>query len=118
MFEIKIVQGDTSPVFKFQRKDATDSVIKTQPQKMWVTFKTDSKNEKALFQKTLDNGISFDNNDGYYRFQILPADTERLCYGKYGFDIAILNENGEKVTLLNNGVLSVLEHYTQKHNEV
>ena len=118
MFEIKIVQGDTSPVFKFQRKDTNDGVIKTRPQKMWVTFKVDSKKEKALFQKTLENGIEYSDADNYYRFRLTKEDTEGLCYGKYGFDIAVLNESGEKVTILNDGVLLVLEHYTKKCNEV
>lgn len=118
MHKICLVQGDTSPVFKFQRKDAENNVIKTLPSKMWITFKIDSQRKKALFQKTLDNGIEYSETDNYYRFQILPDDTAELCYGKYGFDIAILNENGEKRTLLNKGVLTILEHYTKQHNEV
>ena len=114
--KIEIVQGDTSPIYKFQRKYNDGSVITTQPKKMWITFKRSSSCEDCLFQKTLENGITF--SDGYYKFQLMSDDTCQLKYGTYGFDIAILNENGEKKTLLNNGELEIIKHYTNKKNEV
>lgn len=117
MKEIELVQGDTSPVYKFQRKDA-GGVIETKPKKMWITFKRNTSCKDCLFQKTLDNGINFSTEDFYYSFKIQPEDTEKLCYGQYGFDIKILNEAGEKKTLLNNGVLHIVNHYTHKENEV
>ena len=85
---------------------------------MWLTVKNDHKNDKALFQKSLDAGITYDESDYFYRFSIQPNDTANLCYGTYGFDIAILDENGNKITLLNDGVLEILPHYTKKCNEV
>ena len=85
---------------------------------MWITFKENSFDEKLLFQKTLEKGINYSEDDKYYRFQLLPEDTYNLDYKKYGFDIAIINEKGEKKTLLNKGVLEILEHYTKKNNEV
>lgn len=118
MYEIELIHGDTSPVFKFQRKNNTGEVITTLPQKMWITFKKDSKSEKALIQKTLADGITYSDVDNYYRFRLLPEDTVDLCYGTYGFDVAIINESGEKLTLLNNGVLKLVDHYTTKNNEV
>lgn len=116
--EIILVQGDTSKIYKFQRKYKDGNVISTKPQKMWITFKENSFDEKLLFQKTLEKGINYSEEDNYYRFQLLPEDTHNLDYKKYGFDIAIINEKGEKKTLLNNGVLEILEHYTKKVNEV
>ncbi len=118
MNEIELVQGDTSSVFKFQRKDADGNVITTLPKKMWITFKLHPSSEKTLFQKTLDNGIEYSEEDNYYRFQIKSEDTLNAPYGVYGFDIAILNEAGDKKTLFNNGVLKIVEHYTHKENEV
>lgn len=118
MHTIEIIQGDTSPIYKFQRKDVNDNVIKTLPQKMWATFKTDHKTDKALFQKCLNDGIEYSVDDYFYRFSIKPEDTANLCYGTYGFDIAIIDENGNKITLLNDGVLKILPHYTKKCNEV
>lgn len=116
MNEIEIVQGDTSPIYKFQRKYDDGTVITTQPKKMWITFKRSPNIEESLFQKTLEDGITFEG--GYYKFKLLPEDTNNLNYGEYGFDIAILNENSEKKTLLNNAILVVVEHYTHKKNEV
>ena len=39
---------------------------------------------------------------------------------RYSFrpDIAIINEDGEKKTLFNDGELEVVKHYTKKCNEV
>jgi len=120
--EIEIVQGDTSKVYKFQRKlkdaEGKKTVIKTLPKKMWITFKNSCFCDDALFQKTLENGITYNETDNYYRFQLLPEDTCKLKYGTYGFDIAIINEAGEKKTLLKNGQLNIVEHYTHKCNEV
>ena len=118
MYTIEIIQGDTSPTFKFQRKTSDGEVITTLPQKMWITFKKDTKNDKALIQKTLDNGIEYNSEDNFYRFRLEHEDTANLCYGNYGFDVAIINENGDRITLLNNGVLSVVDHYTKQSNEV
>lgn len=115
---IEVIQGDTSPVYKFQRKNADGEVITSIPQKMWITFKENTYTNKALFQKTLENGISYSEEDNYYRFNIESKDTENIPYGKYGFDIAIINEVGEKKTLLADGVLEIQEHYTNKNNEV
>ena len=114
--KIEIVQGDTSPIYKFQRKYEDGSVITTLPQKMWITFKRSCSCDGALFQKTLEDGIIFEDN--YYKFQLLPNDTCHQPYGSYGFDIAIINEKGEKKTLLNNGELEIVKHYTKKCNEV
>ena len=115
--EIELIQGDTSPVYKFQRTNQ-DGVIKSKAKKMWITFKGEYSCKDALFQKTLENGIEYNESDNYYRFKILSKDTCDLPYGKYGFDIAIINENDEKKTLLSNGVLNIVEHYTHKCNEV
>ena len=114
--KIELVQGDTSPVFKFQRKYPDGTSITTLPKKMWITFKRSCSCDECLFQKTLEDGITFE--DGYYKFQLLSNDTCHLAYGTYCFDVAILNESGEKKTLLNNGELEIVKHYTHKKNEV
>jgi hypothetical protein len=119
MVVIELVQGDVSKVFKFQRKLEDGEVITTIPQKMWITFKRSCSCESCLFQKKLeDETIKYSSEDNYYRFQILSEDTCDLSYGKYGFDIAIIDEAGNKRTLLNDGVLEIVKHYTKKCNEV
>lgn len=115
---IELVQGDASCIYKFQRKDIDGKIITSLPQKMWITFKDDFENITPNFQKSLFSGISFDPQDNYYRFKIDAKDTENLALGTYGFDIAIINENGDKKTLLNDGKLKIVHHYTKKANEV
>ena len=114
--KIELVQGDTSPIYKFQRKNEDGTIITTLPKKMWITFKRSCSCDDCLFQKTLDDGITFDGE--YYKFKIMPDETHELSYGAYGFDIAIINEAGEKRTLLNDGELEIVKHYTKKCNEV
>lgn len=114
---IELIRGDTSDIYKFQRINA-DGVIETKATKMWITFKRTTECKDALFQKTLENGISFSEEDYYYRFKLASDDTCNLEYGNYGFDIKIINESGETKTLLNHGVLRLVTNYTHKENEV
>ena len=116
--EIKIVQGDTSKIYKFQRKNLDGIVITTLPQRMWITFKETYAEDNCILQKTLEKGILYNEEDNYYRFQLSAEDTCNLNFGTYGFDIAIINEQGEKKTLLCDGQLEILKHYTKKCNEV
>ena len=67
MKKITIIQGDVSPVYKFQRKYNDGNIISTLPKKMWITFKKNSMCDECLFQKTLENGIVFE--DDFYKFQ-------------------------------------------------
>ncbi len=115
---IELVQGDTSKVYRFKRKNKNE-VITTLPQKMWLTFKNSCCSKECVLQKTLENGgITYSEIDNYYRFQLKSEDTCELPYGDYGFDIAIINENGEKKTLKRDCVLKIVDHYTHKCNEV
>lgn len=114
---IELIRGDTSDVYKFQRTNA-EGVITTKAKKMWITFKRTPDCKEALFQKSLDNGISFSEEDSFYRFKIEASETCDLACGSYGFDIAIINEAGERKTLLNNGSLKLVTNYTHKENEV
>jgi hypothetical protein len=117
--KIQVIKGDVSDTYKFKREYDDKTVIKTLPQKMWITFKKGVWCKKCLFQKTLENnGIKYSEEDNYYRFRLESDDTCNLDYDTYYFDIAILNEQGEKKTLLNNGELVILTHYTEKNNEV
>lgn len=118
MEKIELIRGDTSDVYKFQRTDADGNVITTKAEKMWITFKKAPESKTVSFQKTLDNGISFSEEDYCYRFKIASEDTRKLACGNYGFDIAIINEAGEKKTLLNNGILELIGHYTHIEDEV
>lgn len=116
--KIELIQGDASVIYKFQRKNLEGQAIETKCEKMWFTVKKSTIDDEPVIQKTLDDGITFDSNDFFYRFQIDEEDSEKLQIREYGFDIAIINEAGEKKTILNNGILKILDHYTKKENEV
>lgn len=114
---IEITQGDDSPIYKFQRKNLNQEIITTKAQNAYVTIKKNTYTKKYLFQKRLDDEtITFNESDNFYRFQIKSEDTQDLPYGKYKFDIAIKDENGDKKTL-KKGTLEVVEHCTFKENE-
>lgn len=114
---IEIIQGDASPIFKFQRKNLNGEVIKTKAKNAYFTVKDNFYSKELVFQKRLDDKtITFDEKDSFYKFQIQSEDTEKLPYKKLMFDIAIKNERGEKKTL-KKGVLKILEHTTFKENE-
>lgn len=116
--KIELIQGDASVIYKFQRRNIEGQAIETKCEKMWFTVKKSPIDDEPVIQKTLDNGITFNEEDFYYRFQIAGSDTEKLPIREYGFDIAIINEAGEKKTILNNGKLNIVDHYTKKENEV
>ncbi len=116
---IELTRGDTSEVYMFKRTDENDKVITTKAKKVWVTFKTSNECDKALFQKTLENGgVTFSEEDYYYRFRLEAEDTCHLMCGDYVFDIAIINELGEKKTLKKDCVLTLTGNCTHKKNEV
>lgn len=116
--KIELIQGDTSETYKFRRTDGKGEVIKTLPQKMWITFKTSTGLNEAVIQKTLDNGITYSEEDNYYRFMLESKDTSNLPYGEYIFDIAVINEKGHKKTLKKNCILEITDHCTNANNEV
>ena len=116
--KINVVKGDVSDTYRFKRTYDDGTVIKTSPEKMWITFKKGTWCDEALFQKTLEKGIKYSEEDNYYRFRLESEDTCDLDYGTYYFDIAIINELGEKKTLKNDCELEIGKHCTEKNNEV
>lgn len=85
------VKRGTNKTFKFQRKLTDGTVIITVPEEIYFTVKKSCCNEDELFQKTLSAGeIVFNPNDNYYRFEILPEDTEGLIFGDYEYDIKVI----------------------------
>lgn len=119
---IEIIRGDTSPVYKFCLKyksgDQKGEILKEPVKEVYFTVKKDCCDSEAVIQKKLSDGsITFNSEDGYYRFQLLPEDTCSLSYGNYGFDIAIKDNDDNKKTPHNEGVLVIKKHYTHKPNE-
>ena len=96
MKRISFKRGDTY-AFKFQRLDAEDNVIEIVSQNMWFTVKKNYNTTDKILQKTLEDGIVFDENF-YYHVLINSVDTRDLKYGDYVYDIQVEN----------NGVVSTI----------
>lgn len=91
MSEIRFTRGDTY-AFRFQRKNANDEIIKTKAEKMWFSVKKSYTSSDILIQKTLDEGITFNEEDYTYHVLINSIDTRDFKYGDYVFDIQVMNE--------------------------
>ena len=109
---MEMVRGDTFR-FKFKRKTNNGEIIIDLPQKMYITFKYGDEKE-PLFQKTLDNGITFDSE--YYHVVINPEDTNDLPFSKLAYDIEVIN--GDKVKTIYVGELELTKEVTFACNEV
>ena len=116
MFNISIPRGDYRPIkLKVKNKDDTD--IDFEIDEIYITFKQNYHTKDVLFQKRLTNGDITKGEDGYYHFEILPEDTEKLDYDTYYFDIEICNKN-PKIKQTSLGQLEITEETTHIENEV
>ena len=66
---------------------------------------------EIVLTKTLDNGISFDEETGKYVLSFVPEDTINLPPGNYGFDIKIKRSGGQYF-VVNQGYLKIEKSYT------
>ena len=112
---MELIRGDTLKL-KFQRKNKNGEVIKTKPDKLYFTVKSSYYAKDYLFQKSLENGISFREEDYFYRFTINPEDTDKLDYGNYVFDIETITT--DTVKTIAKGTLEIKEEVTFAENEV
>ena len=110
---MRVIRGDNE-TFKFQRKDQDGNIITQKPDKMYLTVKENIYQEKALIQKTLENGIRFENETYYVDF--VPEDTDDLSFGTYVYDIEVINENIKKT--IEKGEFIIDGEVTHKENEV
>lgn len=113
--DIEIIRGDTKTL-KFQRRNKNGEVITEKPDKMFFTVKTGYYSKDYLFQKRLDDGISYNEDDNYYYFTIESSDTNELDYDDYVFDIEVINANTVKT--IAKGTLKVEGEVTFAENEV
>lgn len=70
--------------------------------------------EKTLFKKALNDGISLVKTEGnkmYYRVRIAPQDTKNLEIGRYHYDLEI-RTNGDVYTILR-GILNIVKEITE-----
>ena len=110
---MQIIRGDND-VFKFKRTDMDGNVITQRPDKMYLTVKENIYQEKALIQKTLENGIRFEGDTYYVDF--VPEDTDELSFGTYVYDIEVITEGIKKT--IEKGEFIIDGEVTHKENEV
>lgn len=70
--------------------------------------------DKILFQKYLNGGISFikqDENKLYYRVRVDPSDTKKLEVGRYYYDVEV-RLNSDVYTILR-GILKIEKEITE-----
>ncbi len=113
---MEILRGNYK-IFKFQRKTKSRETIKELPDKMYFTVKESTYKKDAIFQKKLNEGITYSEDDNYYRVEILQDDTENMAYGTYEYDIKIIYDGNKPKTLIV-GTLEICEVVTHKANEV
>jgi len=119
---LDLTRGD-SLAFKFQRIDADGNPITTAPYALYLTVKESPKKERAIFQKRYlstdpDNADLTLDEDGFWHGKFLPADTEKLPYGDYYFDIEVVQDatNESKKTVCK-GWLKLTDESTWVSNE-
>ena len=81
-----MTRGDTKG-YKFQRKDTSKAVIKTDPDEMFVTIKSDWETAEILVQIPMADMVK--DEDGTWHFHFEPTDTGPLPYGTYCGDIEV-----------------------------
>ena len=94
---IRLVRGDTLAI-KFKREDTNGDTITDIAQKMWFTVKMDTYSTDKIIQKTLEDGITFSDEDSYYHIILQHNDTKDLFYMDYYYDIQVEN-NGVVATI-------------------
>lgn len=107
---MQIIRGDTKR-YRFKRRTMSGEVITDKANTVYFTVKK-GPNCPVLIQKSLDDGITYDENTNYYYINLDSADTENLCAGVYGFDIEITASSF--VTTVRIGKLEILSDYTRK----
>lgn len=119
MGKIKFTRGDTYP-FYFERHYTTEdgeqvpseeTIIKTLPEKMWFTVKSNYNSRDVLIQYTLeDNTIQFDPETFRYYITFQPEDTANLRYKAYVYDIQIKTSLG--IFTIDKGTVQLTEEAT------
>lgn len=112
---MEIIRGDYTRK-KFQRQTKSNEVITEKPDKVYFTVKTSEYKKSVLFQKTFENGITFDEETGWYTIEILPEDTNDLNFDTYIYDIEIIKDSKPKTIKIDKFI--VTKEVTFAENEV
>lgn len=82
---LTMVRGDTLS-FNMQCVNNANETIEAD--NVFFTCKRAPTDETAIFRKTLDDGITFE--DGWYTLRVAPEDTRKAEIGQYYYDVEIV----------------------------
>ena len=106
---LEMIKGDTlSFAVEIEFDDKPQEL-----EKAFFTCKNNLDDDDVVFQKTLEDGISFrkqERNKMYYVVRIAPEDTKDIESGHYFYDMQI-ELNGDVFTIMT-GTLKVLHRIT------
>lgn len=112
--KIEFTRGD-SYFFKFQRKNA-NGIITEAPDYLYFSVKDNYNTKNVIFQKTINNGMVYNEEDTYWHVTINPEDTNYLPYEDYNWDIEVITPTYKKT--LARGILTFEKETTFPDNEV
>ena len=115
-YTITMPRGDLRHV-RFCILDTAGEISRREYSEIYFTVKRDARDRTALFQRRLSDGGIVPDGDGYYHLSILPEDTDGLAYGRYVFDIELLDGDALKETPCV-GTLHLTYEVTHAGNEV
>lgn len=122
--DLEINKGNSVSI-KVQFKDFKNQIFVLEKNAIvYFTVKENFSTDEYIFQKTINNGIEFDEESNAYIVKIEIDDTENLDYKDYVYDIAFTRNSGlgsanlkEKTTALI-GKFIVGPVATFKQNEI
>lgn len=114
---IEFYRGDTYS-FKFQRKRNGEAIESPEENdRIYFTVKNgDYDSALKIFQKSLDNGIVFNDEDSSYHCTINPNDTDGLNYQDYYYDIEVITSSYKRT--IASGILRFKKEITLPKDEV
>ena len=114
--DLEFTRGDTQ-LLKLQLKDKNGERLQLATGDMlYFTVRKTPTDKKVWLQKKLGDGITYTEEDNYYRFRLESDDTANMPYGTYGYDIQIKTSEGIVITI-EIGSITLTEEYTWKEDE-
>ena len=118
--DITLIRGDTC-LISFNIKDAYGQNYELKEgDRLYFTVKKSFYTEEVVFQKTYENGISYNSATNEYLIEITQDTTAELPFGQNVYDIKIvISQEGEDpiVKTLIKGTFTLTPNATYKENE-
>lgn len=112
---MEITRGDYKRFNVIRKTKSNNETIMEKPNYMFFTVKRNNYTNDYVIQKTLDDGITFDEQTGYYTIEVNAVDTNDLDYGEYKYDIEVITDNKPKT--IKKGVFEITDETTFATNE-